>query len=49
MYIFSDPNNIPKKFRLMNFTTDEKFYMFLERIEISRGFFDLLIKKTKKN
>ena len=49
IYIFSDANNIPKKFRLLNFTTEEKFYMLLERMEISRGFFDLLIKKTKKN
>ena len=49
IFIFSDPNNIPKKFRLLNFTSEEKFYMLLERMEISRGFFDLLIKKTKKN
>lgn len=49
VFVFSDPNNIPKKFRLLNFTSEEKFYMMLERMEISHGFFDLLIKKTKKN
>lgn len=49
MFIFSDSNNIPKKFRLLNFTNEEKFYMLLERMEISQGFFDLSIKKSKKN
>lgn len=35
LYIFSDPNNVPKRFREIHFTTDEKFYMLLERLEIS--------------
>ena len=35
LYIFSDPQNIPNKFRNLNFTTDEKLYMLLERLEIS--------------
>lgn len=47
IYIFSDPENIPKKFRLLHFTSDEKFYMLLERMEISGGFFNLKIKKNK--
>ncbi len=48
IYVFSDPNNIPKKFRLLHFTSDEKFYMLLERLEISQGFFDLTAKKVNK-
>ena len=50
LYIFSDPNNIPRDFKETKFTGDEKFYMLLERLEISQGFFDLgFAKKTKNN
>ena len=49
IYIFSDPNNIPKKFRLIHFTTDEKLYMLMERMEISSGFSRIPLKKTKYN
>lgn len=30
VFVFNDPNNVPKKFRLLNFTNEEKFYMLLE-------------------
>lgn len=41
LYVFSDPNNVPKRFRGVKFNSDEKFYMLLERMEVSQGFFNL--------
>lgn len=41
LFIFSDPNNVPKRFRGIKFNSDEKFYMLLERMEVSQGFFNL--------
>lgn len=41
LYIFSDANNIPQNFRAIHFTSDEKFYLLLERLEISQGFFEI--------
>lgn len=48
LYIFSDLNNIPKQFKDLKFTTDEKFYMLLERLEISQGYFDLILNKKSR-
>lgn len=48
LYIFSDLNNIPKQFKDLKFTTDEKFYMLLERLEISQGYFDMVIAKKSR-
>lgn len=49
IFIFSDPNNVPKKFRDIHFTSDEKFYMLLERLEISQGFYNLAYGKFSKS
>ena len=48
LYIFSDLNNIPKQFKDLKFTSDEKFYMMLERLELSQGFFDLVLHKKSR-
>lgn len=48
-FVFSDPENVPRKFRMLQFTEEEKFYLLLERMEISKGFFDLAVKRSKKN
>ena len=49
IYVFSDCNNIPKRFRDVHFSSDEKFYMLLERLEISQGFFDIAYGKFGKS
>lgn len=48
MYVFSDPNNLPRPFRNISFTHDEKFYLLLERMEVSQGFLNVCLTHVKK-
>ena len=48
VYVFSDRNNTPKQFRELSFSNDEKFYLLLERLEISTGFSDIAYGKFGK-
>jgi hypothetical protein len=48
MYVFSDPNNLPRPFRNLSFTNDEKFYLLLERMEVSQGFLTVCMTHIKK-
>jgi hypothetical protein len=48
LYVFSDPSNLPRPFRAIPFTNDEKFYLLLERMEVSQGFLEVCMTHIKK-
>lgn len=48
LYVFSDPVNLPRPFRSIPFTNDEKFYLLLERMEVSQGFLTVCMTHIKK-
>ena len=48
LYVFSDPSNVPLPFRELTFTPDEKFYLLLERLEVSQGFLGLCLTHVGK-
>jgi hypothetical protein len=49
IYIFSDINNLPVPQKDLIFSNDEKFYLLLERMDISSGFMNLSQKISKNN